>query len=314
MKILITGGAGFIGSHLVRYYLKNNHSVVVIDNYITGNKNNLREIVDNKLFQLIEADLIKFDFFSLPQFDIVFDLASPASPAAFEKLSFEIFKVNSIGLINLLDFFVRSKSKTFVFSSTSEVYGDPQISPQPETYFGNVHTSGPRSCYDEGKRFAETVINAYIRKYNIEARIARIFNTYGPFMDKDDGRFISNFINQAINNKPITVYGDGTQTRSSCYITDMIDGLVSLGEIKGLKGQIINLGNPDERKVIDVAKIIKKLTSSNSEIVFRPIGEDDPKKRCPDIAKAKKLLGWEPKIKLEDGLNKTIRYFKERYF
>ena len=312
MKILITGGAGFIGSHLVKHYLKKNHSVVVIDNYVTGNKNNLKEVAVNKNLQIVEADLINFSFSSLPQFDIVYDLASPASPAVFEKLSFEIFKVNSIGLINLLDFFVRSKSSVFVFASTSEVYGDAKVTPQPETYFGNVHTTGPRSCYDEGKRFAEAVISAYIRKYNIDARIARIFNTYGPFMNKEDGRFISNFINQAINNQQLTIYGDGTQTRSSCYVSDMVTGLVLLGENKNLKGEIINLGNSDERKVVNVAQLIKKLTNSNSKIVFQPIGEDDPKKRCPDIAKAKKLLGWQPKINLEEGLKLTIQYFRSQ--
>ncbi|MBI5127554.1 NAD-dependent epimerase/dehydratase family protein [Candidatus Roizmanbacteria bacterium] len=310
MKVLITGGAGFIGSHLVKHYLKNNHFVTVLDDYVTGSKKNLKEVSSDNNLNIIEANLIDFDFSNLTQFDIVYDLASPASPAVFEKLSFEIFKVNSIGLINLLDFFVKSRSKTFVFSSTSEVYGDPKVDPQPETYYGNVHTTGPRSSYDEGKRFAEAVIAAYVRKYSIDARTARIFNTYGPFMNKEDGRFISNFINQALNNKPITVFGDGTQTRSSCYVTDMVSGLVNLGETDNLKGEIINLGNPDERKVIDVAQLIKKMTSSDSEIVFKPIGEDDPKQRCPDIAKAKKLLVWEPIIKLEDGLKYTISYFR----
>jgi len=310
MKILITGGAGFIGSHLVKHYLKNSQTVYVIDNYLTGKKENLKEILNNKNLHLIQADLINFDLSSLPQFDFVYDLASPASPAVFKKLSFEIFKVNSIGLIRLLDFFVKSKSKTFVFTSSSEIYGDAKISPQPETYFGNVHTTGPRSSYDEGKRFAEAVIAAYIRKYNFDFRIARLFNTYGPFMNKNDGRFISNFINQAITNKPMTIYGDGQQTRSSCYVSDMVAGLVLLGEIKNLKGEIINLGNPDERKVIDVAVLIKKLTNSKSKIVFQSICEDDPKRRCPDIAKAKKLLEWQPKINLEEGLKLTIDYFK----
>lgn len=310
MKILIAGGAGFIGSHLTKYYLKNNHSVTVIDNFITGSKDNLKDIINNKLFRLIEADLINFNYQDLPRFDIVYDLASPASPAIFEKLSFEIIKVNSFGLINLLTFFLRSKSKVFVFASTSEVYGDPLVNPQPETYFGNVHTTGPRSAYDEGKRFAEAIIAAYLRKYSLDIRIARIFNTYGPFMNKNDGRFISNFINQALDNKPITVYGDGSQTRSACYISDMISGLVKLGETKNLKGEIINLGNPDERKVLDIAKLIKKLINSQSKIIFLPIGIDDPKKRCPDINKAKKILDWKPKINLEKGLKLTIKYFK----
>lgn len=310
MNILITGGAGFIGSHLVKHYLENNHSVTVIDSLITGNLNNLKTVKNNSNLKIIKADLIDYNYSGLSKFDIVFDLASPASPFIFEKLSFEILKVNSIGLIKLLDFFVRSQSNTFVFASTSEVYGDPEINPQPESYNGNVHTTGVRSAYDEGKRFAEATIAAYIRKYNLDIRIARIFNTFGPFMDKNDGRFISNFINQSLNNKPITVYGDGNQTRSACYVSDMVSGLVSLGETKNLKGEIINLGNPDERKVIDVAKLIKKMTHSNSEIISLPIAEDDPKKRCPDITKAKKLLNWQPKINLEEGLKMTIDYFK----
>lgn len=313
MNILITGGGGFIGSHLTKYYLKNNHFVVVIDNFITGSKKNLEEVKNYQNLKIIEADLVNFDFsyFKNQSFDIVYDLASPASPALFEKLAFEIIKVNSLGLMNLLDFFVKSKSKTFVFSSTSEVYGDPKINPQKEDYFGNVNPNGKRSVYDEGKRFAESIIFAYFRKYKIDVRIARIFNTYGPFMKKNDGRFISNFINQALNNESITIYGDGKQTRSACYISDMIDGLVLFGEKEDFAGQVINLGNPDERKIIEIAKLIKKLTNSKSEIVFKPIDEDDPKKRCPDITKAKKLLFWSPKINLEKGLKLTIDYFKK---
>ncbi|MBW7960301.1 GDP-mannose 4,6-dehydratase [Patescibacteria group bacterium] len=310
MKILITGGAGFIGSHLTKYFIAEGDEVVVVDNFITGDKNNLKGIINSKSLKLIEADIVEFDYRDLPTFDIVYDLASPASPAVFETLSFEILKVNSIGLFNLLDFFIKSKSKKFVFSSTSEVYGNPSVSPQPESYFGNVNTTGPRSVYDEGKRFAEATISAYIRKYDIDARIVRIFNTYGPNMRRDDGRFISNFINQAITNQPITVYGDGQQTRSSCFISDMVDALVKTGETEGLRGEIINIGNPDERKVIEVAKLIKKLTNSGSNIEFKPICEDDPKIRCPDIGKAKRILNWNPKVSLEEGLQITINYFK----
>lgn len=310
MKILIAGGSGFIGSHLTKHYLKNGHNVVIIDNFLTGKISNLKNETENKLLQLIKADIVDYDFSRFSSFDIIYDLASPASPAVFDKLSFEILKTNSIGLMNLLDFFVRSKSRTFVFASTSEVYGDPKVSPQPENYFGNVHTTGPRSAYDEGKRFAEAIVFAYLRKYKIDVRIARIFNTYGPFMDKNDGRFISNFINQALKNSPITVYGDGSQTRSACFIDDMIKGLISLGETKDLNGQIINIGNPDERKIIDVARLIKKLIGSKSKIEFLPIGEDDPKKRCPNIDKAKKMLKWKPNIELEKGLKLTINYFK----
>lgn len=310
MKILITGGAGFIGRHLVRFFLDKGDEVWAIDNFITGNRRNIKGFSDNNNFHFYEADVINYDYSGLPSFDLVYDLASPASPADFERLSFEILKVNSVGVINILDFFVKSKSKVFVFASTSEVYGDPEVSPQPETYFGNVHTTGPRSSYDEGKRFAEAVVAAYIRKYNIDARLARIFNTYGPNMNREDGRFISNFINQALEGKPLTVYGDGKQTRSSCYVSDMVSGLYLLGTEKNLKGEIINIGNPDERTILAVAELVKKLVNPKSVIVFKPMGEDDPKRRCPDITCAKKLLGWSPKVGLEEGLKLTIDYFK----
>src|SRR3990167_2747381 len=310
MKVLITGGAGFIGFILVLFFLDKGNEVWAIDNFVTGNRGNIKDFSGNKNFHFIEADIIEYDYSGLPGFDLVYDLASPASPADFERLSFEIFKVNSIGVINILDFFVKSKSKTFVFASTSEVYGDPEVSPQPETYFGNVHTTGRRSPYDEGKRFAEAVIAAYTRKYKIDTRLARIFNTYGPNMNREDGRFISNFINQALTGKPLTVYGEGLQTRSSCYVSDMVSGLYLLGIKKNLKGEIINIGNPDERTVLEVAELVKKLVNTESEIIYKPIGEDDPKRRCPDIAKAKKLLEWSPKVNLEEGLKLTIDYFK----
>jgi dTDP-glucose 4,6-dehydratase len=310
MNILITGGAGFIGSHLTKYFLSKNDSVTVIDNFVTGSKSNLRSEINNRLLNLIEADITNYDFSNLPKFDIVYDLASPASPKDFVNLSIEILKVNSIGLINLLNFFVKSKSKSFVFASTSEIYGDPLEHPQRESYFGNVNSTGIRSCYDEGKRFAEATIFAYQRRFNVDVRIARIFNTYGPNMDKDDGRVISNFVNQAITNQPITVYGDGRQTRSCCYVSDMVKGLVQLGTLNNLDGQVINIGFPEEKTVEEIAKLVKILTNSNSEIVFKPIGQDDPKKRCPDITKAKKLLNWQPEINLEKGLKLTIEYFK----
>jgi nucleoside-diphosphate-sugar epimerase len=310
MKILVTGGAGFIGRHLVNFFLKNNREVWVIDNLVTGSESNIKEFLPNKNFHFIKADLVDFDYPNLPSFELVYDLASPASPIDFEKLAFEIIKVNSVGLWRLMDFFVKSKSRRFVFASTSEVYGDPEVDPQPETYFGNVHTTGRRAAYDEGKRFAEAIISNYIRKYDVDARIARIFNTYGPYMKKRDGRFISNFVAQAITGQPMTIYGDGSQTRSSCYVFDMVNGLNLLGSKENLKGEIINIGNPDERQVADVAKLIKKLTNSSSPIVFKPIGEDDPQRRCPDITRAKKLLGWTPKVELEEGLKLTIEYFR----
>jgi nucleoside-diphosphate-sugar epimerase len=312
MKILIAGGAGFIGSHLTKFHLSKNDDVTVIDNYITGRKNNLpsdSEGLNNNL-KIIEANITDFNFSSLPRFDIIYNLASPASPKDFEQLSIEILKSNSLGLINLLDFFIKSNSQTLVFSSTSEVYGDPEEHPQKESYFGHVNPVGPRSCYDEGKRFAEAIIMAYFRKYKKDIRTARIFNTYGPLMKKDDGRVVSNFINQALENKPLTIYGQGTQTRSFCYISDMVDGLYLLATTPKLAGEIINIGNPNEKNILEIADIIKKLTQSQSKIVFEPIGQDDPKKRCPDISKAKQLLNWEAKISLEQGLEKTIEYFK----
>src|SRR3989339_189688 len=294
MNILITGGAGFIGSHLTKFHLSKNDEVTVIDNFVTGNKKNL--LSDSESLKIVEADITNYNFSNLPTFDIIYDLASPASPKDFKSLSIEILKTNSLGLISILDFFVKSNSKTLVFSSTSEVYGDPLEHPQKESYFGHVNPVGPRSCYDEGKRFAEALMMAYFRKNNKDIRIARVFNTYGPFMKKDDGRVVSNFINQALNHEPLTIYGNGAQTRSFCYISDMIEGLYLLATVPNLKGEIINIGNPNEKTILEIADIIKKLSQSQSKIVFEQIGQDDPKKRCPDIAKAKKLLNWQPKI------------------
>jgi len=310
MNILITGGSGFIGSHLSKFHLAKNDKVIVIDNFVTGSKKNLKSEINNKNLKIIEEDVTNFDFSNLPSFDIIYDLASPASPKDFINLSIEILKANSLGLMNILDFFIKSNSKTLVFSSTSEVYGDPLEHPQKESYFGHVNPVGLRSCYDEGKRFAEALMMAYFRRYKKDIRIARIFNTYGPYMRKDDGRVISNFVNQAINNQPLTVYGNGDTTRSLCYVLNMAEGLYSLASAKNLSGEIINIGNPNEKTILEIADIIKKLTKSQSEIVFKSIGQDDPKKRCPDITKAKKLLNWQPKVNLEKGLIKTIEYFK----
>ena len=307
MKILITGGAGFIGSHLTEFHLAKNDEVVVVDNFVTGDKKNLP--LESKDLKIIEADITDYDFSELPNFDIIYDLASPASPKDFKTLSIEILKTNSLGLMNVLDFFIKSNSKTLVFSSTSEVYGDPLEHPQKESYFGNVNPNGIRSCYDEGKRFAEALMMAYFRKYKKDIRIARIFNTYGPYMKKDDGRVVSNFVNQAIDSQPLIVYGDGSQTRSFCYVSDMVVGLYSLATADNCAGEIINIGNPNEKTILEITDIIKKLVQSQSKVVFKTIGEDDPKKRCPDIAKAKKLLNWEPKVDLEEGLIKTIQYF-----
>ena len=308
MNILITGGAGFIGSHLTKFHLSKNDDVTVIDNFVTGNRMNIPPANNLKI---IEADITNYNFSNLPTFDIVYDLASPASPKDFKNLSLEILKTNSIGLINLLDLFVKSNSGTFVFSSTSEIYGDPLEHPQKETYFGNVNSVGLRSCYDESKRFAEALMMAYFRKYKKDIRIARIFNTYGPFMKKNDGRVVSNLVNQAIDNQPLTIYGNGKQTRSLCYVSDMVEGLYSLAMTENISGEIINIGNPNEKTILEIADIIKKLVGSKSEIVFKEIGADDPKRRCPDITKAKKILSWEPKVGLKEGLLKTISYFRK---
>lgn len=309
-KILIAGGAGFIGSHLARFFTAQNHEVWVIDNLVTGSVDNIADLREKSNFHYFQDDIVDYDFSGLPQFDIIFDLASPASPVLFEKIPLEILKTNSVGLTRLLEFFKKSRSGVFVFASTSEVYGDPLISPQTEEYFGNVNSYGPRACYDEAKRFAEATIYSYISKYNLDIRIVRIFNTYGPNMNKADGRVISNFINQAIQDSPLTVNGDGNQTRSCCFVSDMVEGLHLLGTKNGLKGTVVNIGNPDERKILDIANLVLKLTGSKSKITFTPIGQDDPKRRCPDITRARKILGWEPKVRLDEGLKMTINYFK----
>lgn len=315
-RVLITGVAGFIGSNLAIKYLKNNSQVFGIDNFITGSEKNIEDLKKNPNFFFFKKDIISLKLeriFQKISFDIIFHLASPASPKQYQKYPIFTLKTNSFGTINLLEFLKKSRSKTFIFASTSEVYGDPQIHPQKEDYFGNVNPFGWRSCYDEGKRFGESCCYHYLRQYDLDIRIARIFNTYGPNMEKNDGRVISNFITQALENKKITIYGDGQQTRSFCYISDMIAALKLIAEKKA-KGEIINLGNPDEKKIIEIAQIIKKKIRSKSKIIFLPLPKDDPKKRKPEISKAKKILNWQPKIDLDEGLEYTINYFKKRFY
>lgn len=314
MKVLITGAAGFIGSNLSQFYLKKNDTVYGIDNFITGSQKNIEPLVENKRFHFYEEDVINFQYpiFNF-QFDIIYHLASPASPVQYKKYPIATLRVNSEGTYKLLEFMRQSKAETFVLASSSEVYGDPEVHPQPESYWGHVNPHGVRSCYDEGKRFAEATTMTCMRKYNLDVRIARIFNTYGPNMEKDDGRVVSNFIMQALTHTPITVYGEGNQTRSFCYIDDMVQGLYLLGTIPNIRGEVINLGNPDEYTISEFAHIIKKLVRSPSPIINKPIGDDDPKRRKPDITKAKKLLGWKPKVTLNEGLNKTVEYFKKRF-
>lgn len=310
MKILITGGAGFIGSHLAAYVLARGHSVVILDNLITGSLRNVTPLQKNSNCVFIEADVVSCDFDALGRFDVVFHLASPASPVQYWKHPLETLRTNAEGTQRLLASMVRTGSPRFLLASTSEVYGDPEVHPQKEDYWGNVNPFGPRSCYDEAKRYAESCAYTYGTKYGIDVRVARIFNTYGPNMEKEDGRVVSNFINQCLTGADITVYGDGSQTRSLCYVSDMVRGLYELGIREGLSMEIVNIGNPDEKPIAEIARIIKQMTNSPSRIVFEPIGKDDPRRRRPDITKAKQLLDWQPEVELQKGLADTIEYFK----
>ncbi len=314
--VLVAGGAGFIGSNLCERLLSKNYRVICIDSFITGNKENIDEFTKNKNFSFINADITSSSFQSndLSKIDYIFHLASPASPnkkspRSYISFPIETLLVNSLGTYNLLEIAKKSNAR-FLYASSSEIYGDPKISPQKEDYFGNVNPVGVRSVYDEGKRFGESITMAYFRKFNVDTRIIRIFNTYGPRMRADDGRVVSNFTNQAILNKPLTVYGDGSQTRSICYIDDLIEGLIGAIISDLTSGEVLNIGNPNEKTILDLANIIKKMTNSSSKIIFEPLPEDDPKIRKPDIEKAKKLIDWNPKVTIDHGLQKTIEYFR----
>ena len=313
MNILITGGAGFIGSHLCQKHLHENDRVFVVDNLITGSKKNIEPFLDSEKFRFFSEDICKFDFSILPRCQIIYHLASPASPEQYKRYPVETSLTNSYGTFRVLEFFKQNKTGCFFLASTSETYGDPHVHPQPETYWGNVNPIGPRSCYDEGKRFAESLTMTYYRKYGLDVRVARIFNTYGPNMEKNDGRAVSNFIMQALTQKPITIFGNGNQTRSFAYVSDTVEGLYRLAHNEKASGEVVNIGNPVEKKVIELARMVKKLTESKSPIEFQPSQEDDPQKRQPDISKAKSLLGWKPLVSLEKGLENTIHYFKERF-
>lgn len=311
MRCLVAGGAGFIGSHLCERLLQQNHSVLCVDNLLTGSEKNIQHLKKNKNFSFLKHDVTE----PLPdtKTEATFHLASPASPNSKSPKSYlnypiETLLVNSLGTKNLLDLALKNKA-FFLYASTSEVYGDPTVHPQKETYWGNVNPIGIRSCYDEGKRFGESITMAYHRKFNLNTRIIRIFNTYGPRMP-DDGRVIATFIKQASEEKPLTVYGTGTQTRSFCYIDDMIEGIILAMFSKNTNEAVINLGNPEEYSILEIAKMIKKTIGAKSNIIFSAIPEDDPARRKPDITKAKKLLHWSPKIPFSVGLDKTIEYFK----
>jgi len=307
-KILITGGAGFLGSHLCEKLLNSKTHVLCLDNYFTSSKKNISKLLDFKNFEILRHD-ITFPLYT--EVDEIYNLACPASPVHYQKDPVQTTKVNVLGAINMLGLAKRTKAKIFQ-ASTSEVYGDPKSSPQKEDYWGNVNPIGIRSCYDEGKRAAETLFFDYYRQHKVSIKVARIFNTYGPKMAENDGRVISNFIMQCLRNKPITIYGDGHQTRSFCFVDDLVNGIILLMKSKKTITGPINLGNPTEIKIKKIATIIKDLTGSRSKISFKKLPMDDPMQRKPDITQAKKVLNWKPKIELEEGLKKTISYFEKK--
>lgn len=306
MKILVTGGAGFIGSHLMERLLGRGDTVICVDNYFTGQKKNIERFLDNPAFSAVEHDIVQP--LQGMEVDQVYNLACPASPIHYQYNPIKTIKTSTVGMINMLGLAKRSGAR-ILQASTSEVYGDPHVHPQVESYWGNVNPIGIRSCYDEGKRVAETLCMDYHRSHNLDIRIIRIFNTYGPNMHPEDGRVVSNFIMQALNNKPLTIYGDGTQTRSFCYVEDLVTGMMSMMDQDGFIGPV-NLGNPVEHTMKQLAELILQLTGSASEIEYKPLPQDDPKQRQPDISLAKEKLSWEPTIDIESGLKKTIDYFK----
>lgn len=309
MRILITGGAGFLGSHLSDRLIEQGHEVIVVDNFFTGSKKNVEHLLGNPRFELIRHD-VTFPLFI--EVDAIYNLASPASPVHYQRDPVQTIKTNVIGAVNMLGLAKRLKVPIFQ-ASTSEVYGDPEVHPQPEEYWGRVNTIGPRACYDEGKRAAETLFFDYQRQHGVKIRVARIFNTYGPRMAADDGRVVSNFIVQALKSEDITIYGDGSQTRSFCYVDDLVAGFMKMMESeKPLLGPI-NLGNPGEFTMLELAQQVIELTGSKSMLKFLPLPQDDPKQRQPYIAKAKTELGWEPRVQLSEGLKKTIDYFKSSF-
>lgn len=305
--VLITGGAGFIGSHLCKRLLNENCRVICLDNFYTGRECNISELRANSLFSTVTHDVVlPYSFYA----DEIFNLACPASPPHYQRNPVETFKTSIFGALNALDLANKWNAKVFQ-SSTSEVYGDPLVHPQPETYWGHVNTVGIRSCYDEGKRGAETLFMDYHRQYGTRIKMVRIFNTYGPNMNPDDGRVVSNFIVQALNNEDITIYGTGEQTRSFCYVDDLIEGFCRMMSTTDDVTGPVNLGNPGEFTMLELAEKVLSFTGSKSKLVFKPLPQDDPKQRKPDISKAKQLLDWQPKVPLDDGLKETIKYFKK---
>ncbi|HVL63633.1 MAG TPA: UDP-glucuronic acid decarboxylase family protein [Actinomycetota bacterium] len=304
---VVTGGAGFLGSHLCDRLLADGFRVTCIDNFLSGRRTNIEHLLGHRDFALVDHDICR-PLPNLGAVDDIFHLASPASPPHYLEHPLETLDVGSIGTRNMLELARRTRA-VLLFTSTSEVYGDPEVSPQPESYRGNVSTTGPRAVYDEAKRFSEALVSAYRRTFDVDVRIARIFNTYGPRLAPGDGRVISNFVRQALTGEPLTIYGDGSQTRSFCYVDDLIDGIMSLRSSSEIDP--VNLGNPDERTVREVAHLVIRLTGSSSRLVHEALPHDDPKQRRPDITRARERLGWEPRVPLEEGLQRTIEWFRE---
>jgi nucleoside-diphosphate-sugar epimerase len=308
LKVVVTGGAGFIGSHLCARLLQEGHSVLCVDNLITGSKSNIQPLLENPQFRFLLQDVTQpFTF----EADAIFHLASPASPVGYLENPIATILVNSQGTYQMLEQ-ARRQNARFLFSSTSEAYGDPLVHPQTEEYWGNVNPVGPRACYDESKRLGETLTMEYVRQYHVDARIVRIFNTYGPNSQANDGRMIPNFITQALQDKPLTIYGDGTKTRSICYVSDLVDGLLLAMFKPQTTGELFNLGNTEEHTVYEYAQTIIRLCEASSEIIYEPARVDDPERRRPDISKAERVLGWHFKVSMEEGLRRTIEWFSNQ--
>jgi UDP-glucuronate decarboxylase len=322
-RVLITGGAGFIGSHLCERLVNDGHEVICLDNYFTGRKRNITGLLSSPRFEVIRHDITEP---LLVEVDWIFNLACPASPIHYQYNPVKTTKVNVLGALNILGLAKRVRARVLQ-ASTSEVYGDPEVHPQTEEYWGYVNPIGKRSCYDEGKRVAETLFFDYMRQNQVDIKVIRIFNTYGPRMRSDDGRVVSNFIEQALGNRPITIYGDGSQTRSFCYVDDLIEGMIRMMDyetveqvresdymkprLSGFPGPI-NLGNPEEVTILDIAQKVMEKTGAKSEIIFEKLPEDDPRRRCPDISRARQLLDWQPGVALDEGLTKTVEYFRNQ--
>ncbi|TCL09052.1 UDP-glucuronate decarboxylase [Shimia isoporae] len=301
MKVCVTGAAGFLGSHLCDRLLSEGHAVTGIDNYLTGFPKNLAQAKENPNFTLLKHDVEQP---MSGEFDLVYHLASPASPPMYQKDPIATARINFLGTLNALELARRSNAR-FLLASTSETYGDPKVHPQPETYAGNVNQTGPRACYDEGKRIAETLAYDFARQYGLETRVVRIFNTFGPRMHPEDGRVVTSFVYRALRGEDLTVFGDGSQTRSFCYFSDLIEGLVRMMNATSVNGPV-NLGNPEEITIAELAQLIVEMTNSGSKLTFKPLPQDDPRQRKPDITKAKAVLGWEPQVTMREGLQRTI--------